>query len=220
MLFHRETHTAFAEDAGAFVDLHSMVSLQGRLVFTAASRQLVHVPCIVLSVDRKHIVVEVHKGVTTPALETDVILEVAQQTALVQCFTELLSKKRNGHLALRTPGHSHVLQRRRFQRVDLFIGVTLRTKDFRLDQTAAQMINLSMDGAALVVVESLPIGTECLVDLTAIGLHPGEAHAVVIRSTPTPSRLWVVGMKFDRLEAEQEIYLGKYINDVSERQGF
>lgn len=220
MLFQRETHTAFVEGEGAAVDLHTMVSFQGRLVFTAATGQLVHIPCVVLSVNRKHIVVEVLNGATTPATGTDVILEVAQQSALVQCFTELLSKKHNGTLTLRTPGHSHVLQRRRFQRVDLFVGVTLRAKSFRLDQTAAQMINLSVEGAACVMVESLPTGTECLVDLTAIGLYPGEAHAVVIRSTPTPSRLWVVGLKFDRLEAEQAIYLNKYITDVSERQGF
>jgi len=220
MLFQGEPQTAFIDGAGAAVDLHSMIGLQGRLVFASPGGQMMHVPCLVLGVDRRHIVVEVLHATTTPARGTDVILEVAYQTALVQCFTDLLGKKRNGTLVLRTPGHSHVLQRRRFQRVDLFVGVTLRSKDSYLNQTAAQMINLSIDGAACVVVESLPPGTECLVDLTAIGLYPGEAHAVVTRSTPSPSRLWVVGMKFDRLVPEQEIYLDKYIMDVSERQGF
>lgn len=219
MLWQRGSNTAYPDGPTPTVDLLGMVGLQGKLLYADRNGSMQQLACVVHQVDRRQIEIEVLTEALVPGRPTEVILEVAQQSALVQCFTRVMSRKRNGRLTLHTPSQSHVLQRRRFQRVDLFLGITVTPKEHTLSEMAAQMINLSVDGAACVLVEPVPVGSELILNLRAIGLHPAEAKAQIVRCTPTPGRLWVLGLKFQSLTAEQEIYLGKYIADISVRQG-
>ncbi len=214
LLWRKQDAISFADGTGAPVDLRTMVGSTGRLLFATSpgGHQMVHVPCKVLSVSRTDLVVELHSQEGPPQNGSAVILEVAQATALVQCFTSVRRRGPANRVALAIPSRPHVLQRRRFPRIDLFTGVTVRFADDALDELPAQMINLSVDGAAFVVAEPITPATRLLVNLSPIGLHPAEAPAAVVRCTPSPSHLWVVGIKFHRLSPEQELYLGKYIS--------
>lgn len=218
MLWHRPGGTDFAEGPGAPVDLRTMVGFAGRLLFAPGSggSQMLHAPCTVLTVNRSEIIVELHSHEVMPQVGGAVILEVVKATALIQCFTSVGRFGSGSRITLSTPGRPHVLQRRRFPRIDLFTGVTAKYADRPLDELPAQMINLSVDGAACVVAEPVSPGTKLLLNLSPIGLHPAEILTAVIRCTPSPSHLWVIGVKFKSLTAEQELYLGKYISVYTE----
>jgi hypothetical protein len=203
-----------AHGSGPPVDLRTMAHLPGRLLYAEghSTNQMADLPCTVLSVGRTDIVVEVAESSSVPPVETAVILEVAQQSALIQCFTSIKAQNK-ARLSLRVPAAPHILQRRRFPRIDLFLGITLRTPEQAVNGMASQMINLSIDGAACVLVEPLSAGTPVTLNLAAIGLHPPDADGTVVRCTPSPNRLWVIGIKFSSLLPVQELYLGKYISD-------
>jgi len=202
------------------LDLRSISGLPGRLSFTegVAGRRLSQVACTVRRVDSADIVVEIPEGLVAPGPENAVILEVVDKNALVQCFTTVRMAPRQTELMLRTPARPHVVQRRRFPRIDLFVAVTLATPDRSIEPMAAQMINMSPDGAACVVAEPMSPGTPITVNMMGLGLFPAEAHAVVRRCTPSPSRLWVVGLQFQNLDRGQELYLEKYVTDYIEQQ--
>lgn len=218
MLWSKRGGTAFTEGPGAPVDLRSMVGFTGRLLFASnpTGSQMTHVPCTVLTVSRQEVLIELASNEVIPELGAAVILEVAQSTALVQCFTTVKRPYSGSRLALAVPGRPHVLQRRRFPRIDLFTGVALKNAERPLEEFPAQMINLSIDGAACVLAEPVSPGSKLLVNLSPVGLHPPEAMAVVVRCTPTPSHLWVLGLKFQGLAPEQELYLGKYISTYTD----
>ena len=218
MLWHKLRGSPQSETSLPKADLRRILGDSGRLHFAegAAGSHMTSVPCSVVKVDRNQILLELPNTTMMPQPESAVILEVAQQTAMLQCFTTVREKGPGPRVTLRTPGRPHVLQRRRFPRIDLFIGITLQTPDRPVEQVPAQMINLSLEGAACVLVEPVSPGSALTLNLAAIGLHPAEARASVIRCTPTPSHLWVVGVKFQGLQSEQELYLGKYISDVTQ----
>jgi hypothetical protein len=196
-----------------------MAGLPGRLSFAQglAGNRMTHIAGTVRKVDSNEIVLDIPPGTSLPSAEGAVILEVTTQQHLVQCFTTVRSSSGSG-LTLRTPARPHIVQRRRFPRIDVFIGVTLHTPDRPIEPLAGQMINLSIDGAACVLVEPIAPGTAVTMNLAGMGLHPPEANAIVRRCTPTPSQLWVVGLQFQSLESSQELYLGKYITDFTEPQ--
>lgn len=218
MLWHRPAGTPFIEGPGAPVDLSSMVGFTGRLLFAPSpgGSQMIHVPCTVRGVQRSEIMVELESNEVMPQSGSAVILEVVQATALVQCFTSVRRLSGGSRITLGVPSRPHVLQRRRFPRIDLFTAITARYADRPLEELPAQMINLSVDGAACVVAEPVTPGTKLLLNLSPIGLHPADAPVTVVRCTPSPSHLWVVGVKFAGLAAEQELYLGKYISLYTE----
>jgi hypothetical protein len=208
-----------AEAEAAKVDLRSLAGLPGRISFTEGivGNRMTHVACTVNRVDHTEISVELTPGAGVPQPESAVILEVANHIALVQCFTTVLASGKSGQLSLRTPARPHVVQRRRFPRIDLFLSITLHTPDRSIEDVAAQMINLSIDGAAIVLTEPLAPGTPIRLNLTNLGFHPPDVEAVVRRCSPTPSRLWVVGVQFQGLLPGQELYLGKYIADYTDQ---
>lgn len=191
MLWHRQGSTTITDGPDAPVDLKTMTGCAGRLLFApgSGSSQMIHVPCTVLSVNRTELVVDLQGNGALPQNGTAVILEVAQATALVQCFTSVRRRGPGNRVALAIPGRPHVLQRRRFPRIDLFTSVTTRYMDRPLEELPAQMINLSVDGAACVVAEPVTPGTKLLINLSPIGLHPPEAPTEVVRCTPSPSHL-------------------------------
>lgn len=213
------TSTSF-DGPGAPVDLRTISGLPGKILFAEndRTRQMTDLSCTVLKVTPTQLIVEPEPAATLPKTGTAVILEVAQQSAMVQCFTTVRAVGPGHRLTLQTPGRPHVLQRRRYPRVDLFLGITVSTPDRPIDQLPAQMINLSCEGSACVLAEPIAPGTSLSLNLTAIGLHPPETIAQVIRCTPTPSQLWVVGVRFQALAPDQEIYLCKYIADVTRLQ--
>ena len=176
---------------------------------------MVQIPCQVLRVDRSAILVEPTGGAVRPGAESAVILEVLQESALIQCFTTVGRVDKAGGLWLRMPARPHVVQRRRNPRVDIYLGVTIHTPDRPIEETAAQMINLSLNGAACVLTEPIAPGTRITVNLSAMGI-PAEAPAEVVRCVPTPTHLWVVGVRFDRLAPEHERYLSQYIADYAQ----
>jgi hypothetical protein len=202
------------------VDLRSLVGLPGRLSFAegAGGSRMAHLACTIRRADHSSIVLDLAPGATPPPAESAVILEVTDEAALVQCFTTVRTAAKGGEVVLRTPARPHVVQRRRFPRVDVFIGVTLHTPDRPIEPLAGQMTNLSMDGAACVLAEPLAPGTPVTANLGGMGMHPPEVSAVVRRCTPTPSQLWVVGLQFQSLVPSQELYLGKYLADFTEQQ--
>lgn len=197
-----------------------MAGLPGRLSFSegVGGSRMAHVSCTVRRVDHTNIHVDLPDAGVRPAPESAVILEVATGRELLQCFTSVRSVGQGTSVTLRTPARPHVLQRRRFPRVDLFLGITLHTPDRPIEEVAAQMINLSMDGAACVMVEPLQPGTELVMNLANVGFHPPEVKAVVRRCSPSPSRLWIIGLQFESLLPEQELYLGKYLADYVDPQ--
>lgn len=214
MLWPRRTSPA-VDGPGAPVDLRTMANLPGRLLFAEGftGNRMAAVPCVLVKADRSDIVVEVGDTAHVPPPETAVILEVIQPTALLQCFTSVRSSARAPLIMLRTPARPHILQRRRFPRIDLFLGISLHTSENPAEEIASQMINLSVDGAACVLVEPQAPGTRVTLNLAAMGLHPPEVGGTIVRCTPSPNRLWVVGVKFHPLLPGQELYLGKYISD-------
>jgi hypothetical protein len=201
------------------VDLRSMVGLPGRLLFTdgITGSRMTHVPCIVRKVDRTEIVIELLQAGTALHPEAAVILEVANHTALTQCFTTVRSRSGGAELSLRTPARPHIMQRRRFPRMDVFVGVTIYTPDRPIAPLAAQMTNLSVDGAACVLVEPLAQGLGVRLNLTSMGLQPPEVDAVVVRCTATPSQLWVVGLQFRGVKPGQEHQLTQFISQFVEQ---
>jgi hypothetical protein len=208
-----------ADGQAARVDLRSLAGMPGRLSFAEGfgGSRMTHVACTVRTVDSTQVVVDLAPAAgNAPPAEAAVILEVANHVALVQCFTSVLAATAAGQVALRTPARPHIMQRRRFPRIDVFLGITLHTPDRPIEAVAAQMINLSIDGAAVVLSEPLEPGTLVRLNLTSLGFHPPEAGARVRRCSPTPSRLWVIGVQFQDLEPSQELYLAKYIADYTE----
>jgi hypothetical protein len=201
------------------VDLRSLVGLPGRLLFTdgITGSRMTHVPCVVRKVDRTEIVVELLQAGSDPHPEAAVILEVANHTALTQCFTTVRSHGSGPELSLRTPARPHIMQRRRFPRIDVFVGVTIYTPDRPIAPFAAQMTNLSVDGAACVLVEPLAQGLGVRLNLTSMGLQPPEVDAVVVRCTATPSQLWVVGLQFRGVKPGQEHELTQFISQFAEQ---
>lgn len=201
------------------IDLRSMVGLPGRLLFTdgIAGNRMTGVACTVARVDRTEIVIELLQPGTAPHPESAVILEVANHTALTQCFTTVRSLQRGAELSLRTPARPHIMQRRRFPRIDVFVGVTIFTPDRAIAPLAAQMTNLSVDGAACVLVEPLAKGLSVRLNLTTIGLQPPEVDAAVVRCTATPTQLWVAGLQFRNVKPQQEVQLAQYISDFVEQ---
>lgn len=201
------------------LEVRDMAGLPGRLSFSEgySGSRMAHVPCDIRKVDHSEITLDLNEGATLPQVESAVILEVANARALVQCFTSVKAVRGN-EVILRTPARPHVVQRRRFSRVDVFLSITLHTPDRPIEAVPAQMINLSIDGAAIVLVEALQPGTPVTLNLTNLGFHPSEVQAVVRRCTPNPSRLWVIGLQFHALRAEQELYLAKYLQDFVENQ--
>lgn len=218
MLWQRQDRQPDSEPI-AKVDLRSLSGLPGRLSFAEGfgGHRMTHLACTVQKVDHSEIVLSLPAGVTAPAPESAVILEVANHLALVQCFTSVLASARGATISLRTPSRPHVVQRRRFPRIDLFLGITLHTPDRPIEAIAGQMINLSIDGAAIVLAEPIQPGTTVTLNLTSLGLYPPETEAIARRLNPTPSQLWVVGLQFRNLTGTQEVYLGKYISQYSEQ---
>lgn len=207
--------TTEATGATAPVDLKTIAGLPGRLSFPEGitGSRMSHVACTVRKVDSAEIALELPESAGRPAPESAVILEVATGRALLQCFTSVRSIGKGDTVTLRTPARPHVVQRRRFPRVDLFLGITLHTPDRPIEDVAAQMINLSLDGAACVMAEPLQPDTELVLNFANLGFHPPEVRAVVRRCSPSPGRLWIVGLQFQSLLPEQDLYLGKYLSD-------
>lgn len=192
------------------INLRQIVGLQAQLQFmeAGAGSRLVTVSCTVVKVDRSEITLEVSGSGLLPVLDGAVVLEVTLETALLQCYTTVRAV--HGRLVkLRTPARPHIVQRRRFQRVPLFLSVTLRPEG--TGEIPSQLINLSLEGAACVMAEPLPPSTTLMINLAATGLHPPTVSASVIRCTPTPNQLWVMGLRFLSLTPDQRLYLGKYL---------
>lgn len=219
MLWQKRSSLPSDGHAGA-VDLKSIAGLPGRLLFADgfAGSRMTDIPCTVRKVDRSEILIDLLHAGNAPQPESAVILEVADQTALIQCFTTVRSRARGPELSLRTPARPHVMQRRRFPRIDVFLSATVRSPERPLEPLAAQMTNLSVDGAACVLVEPLTSGQAVTLNLAAVGLHPPDVEASVVRCTATPTHLWVVGLQFCSLKPEQELYLGRYISDCIDGQ--
>jgi hypothetical protein len=219
MLWQKRSSAPADGQSGA-PDLKSIAGLPGRLLFGDgfAGGRMTDIPCTVRKVDRSEILVELLHAGSAPQPESAVILEVANQTALIQCFTTVRSRAKGSELALRTPARPHVMQRRRFPRIDVFLGVTIYTADRSINPFAAQMTNLSIDGAACVLAEPLAPGQAVRINLTVVGLHPPEVEAVVVRCTATPSHLWVIGFQFRGMKPAQEASVAKYISDCLESQ--
>ena len=216
MLWQR--HSA-PEESPPALELRSMAGLPGRLSFAEgfAGNRMVHASCSVSKVDHGEIALTLNEGAVAPPVESAVILEVASTRAMLQCFTTVRAV-RGSEVLLRTPARPHVVQRRRFSRVDVFLSITLHTPDRPIEAVPAQMINLSIDGAAVVLVEALQPGTPVTLNLSNLGFHPPEVGAIVRRCTPNPSRLWVIGLQFQALRPEQELYLAKYLQDFVDNQ--
>jgi hypothetical protein len=206
--------------AHTLADLREIAGLTARLQFAEGMGQerMTSLTCTISHVGRSEIGVAPLRPEVLPKVQSAVILEVTTLRALLQCFTTVKSVSRDGHLILHRPAHPHVVQRRRFPRIELFVGVTVRTPDRPIEPIAAQLINLSLEGCACVMVEPMAPGTSVTVNLAELGLHPSEAEAEVVRCWPTPSHLWVMGLQFRNLTPEQELYLGKYIADFAEQR--
>ncbi|MFZ5826629.1 MAG: flagellar brake protein [Bacillota bacterium] len=217
MSWFRRGQTA-KDGPGSAIDLRDLAGLNGQLLFALGLRghQMTRIPCTVLKVDRSEILLEPTGGSNRPGADSAVILEVLHQSALIQCFTTVIRAEKSGPLALRVPARPHVVQRRRNPRVDIYHGITLHTPDRPIEEVAAQMINLSLDGAACVMTEPVAPGTPLVLNLASIGVHPPTASAIVARCVPTPTHLWVVGLRFDGLAPEQEAFLSGYIADFTQ----
>ena len=210
-----QKRTSRLDGPGSPINLNSIAGSRGRLHFSdgLGGDRMISLACHVKKVDRVTILVELASPEAAPQTESAVILEVPSETALLQCFTTVSSRRSGAEITLRTPARPHVVQRRRFPRVDVFLSITMTLPDRAMEPLPAQMTNLSIDGVACVLSEPIAPGTLVTLNLTGLGLHPPEARATVVRCLPTPNRLWVIGLKFEALLPEQELYLGKYLGD-------
>lgn len=193
------------------INLRQIVGLQSHLQFmeSGPGSRLLTVSCTAVKVDRSELTLEIAGSGPLPSLDGAVVLDVTLETALLQCYTTVRAV--HGRLVkLRTPARPHIVQRRRFQRVPLFLSVTLRPDGAA--EVPSQLINLSLEGAACVMAEPLPPGTPLTINLAATGLHPPTVAASVMRCTPTPNQLWVMGLQFLPLTTDQRLYLGKYLS--------
>lgn len=196
------------------VDLTELEGLPAELVFAHGLRdQLVRVPCTVLQVKAPIIAIVMTGDALRPGNGSAVILEVVHQTALIQCYTSVQRAEKAGPITLHLPARPHITLRRRNPRVDIYLGVTLHTKDRPIEATPAQLINLSLDGAACVLTEPLTPGNTVFINMAALGLVPQQVQAMVVRCVPTPTHLWVIGFRFEQVRPEQEQYLSQYINN-------
>jgi hypothetical protein len=198
----------------AEINLRQITGLPAHLQFmeVGSGLRMLTVPCTVIKVDAGEMTVELAGTGPLPAPDGAVVLDVPLETALLQCYTTVRSL--HGRVVrLRTPARPHVTQRRRFPRVALFLSVTLEPKGY--GEIPSQVINLSLEGAACVMAEPLAPGTAVVIDLAATGLHPPTLSAQVIRCSPTPNKLWVVGLQFLTLTADQQLYLGKYLSGLA-----
>jgi c-di-GMP-binding flagellar brake protein YcgR len=217
-MFWRRRKRPDDEEFSVSVDLHSLVGLPGHLTFTHGliGSHLVTVPCQVKRINRSDIVLQCATQGALPQPESAVILEVANQTALIQCFTTVRAQTNETQVILRRPARPHIVQRRRYPRVDLFLSIAINTPELPLDTLPAQMINLSIDGTACVLVEPLPLGTTITLDLSILGIHPATLEGRVMNCRPNPSHLWVMGVKFLHLSPVQTASLAAYIASVTE----
>lgn len=200
------------EESGTAVNLTELQGLPGELLFAHGVRdQLVRVPCKVPRVDRQWVVVEPTGGGLRPETGGAVILEVVVRTALVQCYTSVQRAEKSGPLYLHMPARPHITVRRRNPRIDIYVGVTLHTRERPIEATPAQMINLSLDGAACVLSEPLTPSTTIFINMAALGLNPQQVQATVVRCIPTPTHAWVIGLRFEQVRPEQESHLAQYI---------
>lgn len=220
MLWQRFKRTV--DGPGSPIDLRGIAGQRGRLHFAEhlGGDRMTSLPCLVKKVDRAAILLELASPEAAPQAESAVILEVPNEAALLQCFTTVSSRQPGIEVTLRTPARPHVVQRRRYPRIDVFLSIMVTLPDRPLEPIPAQMTNLSIDGAACVLSEPVPSGTRVALNLTGLGLHPPEALASVVRCLPTPNRLWVIGLKFTDLRPEQELYLGKYLSDFTDQPVF
>lgn len=204
---------AVQDGPGSAIDLRELAGHSGNLLFANGLRanQMVSIPCRLLRVDRTHIAVELAEGSARPAAESAVILEVLHHSALIQCFTFVERVEKSGPVLVRIPTRPHVVKRRKNPRVDIYLGVTLHTPDRPIEETPAQMINLSLDGAACVLAEPVQQGAQISINMSALGFNPPMVAANVVRCSPTPTHLWVIGFQFRQLLPEQERYLTEYI---------
>ncbi len=201
------------------LDIRAIAGLSGRLLFSEGygRGRLNSIPCVVERVDRSEIRVNLIENNPHLRVESAVILEVTMQSALIQCFTTVRSRGQDTELRLRTPATPHIVQRRRFPRIDLFLSANVLTPENPITPLPAQIINLSVEGAACVLAEPINPGAEITLNLCNLALYPPEVRATVMRCTPTPSHLWVIGVQFQDLQPSQELYLGKYISDIISR---
>lgn len=201
------------EGPGSAVDLRTLSGMTGRLLFAhgLATKQMVQIPCKVLRVDRSEIILEPTGGSARPGAGSAVILEVLHEVSLIQCFTTILRVGKDSSLTLRVPARPHVVQRRRNPRVDVYVGVTLLTPDRPIEETPAQLINLSLTGAGCVVAEPLAPGSPVTINLAPLGLVPPQITAEVVRCVPTPTHLWLLGLGFAHVYDSQATYLNQYI---------
>lgn len=208
-----------ADPSIAPIDLRTLAGLAGQLLYNQEirSNQLTCIPCRVLSVDRSTIALELPAGAPRPDANSAVILEVLHRKALVQCFTSVIRTEPGAPLMLRLPARPHVIQRRRHPRVDLFLGVSLHTPERPIEEIPAQMINLSVDGAACVVAEPLTPGSGVTINMGAMGLQPPRLSGRVVRCVPAPTHLWVIGVQFEQVSPEQEECLAQYIAGYLQR---
>lgn len=205
----------------AYIDLKSLNGEPGRLLLDdpKAPDRMLRVSCTVEESSATLMQLSVMYPVSALSPGTQVALEVVTRTALVQCFTTVEKVEGVQTLYLRRPAHTHIVQRRRFPRAEVFIAATYR-KGGAYGALPAQLTNLSVDGAAMVVVEAPANGSVIALDLSSIGLEPGDVPARVVRSTPSPNHLWVVGLAFGKLPPEQEHYLAEYVNQlIGETEG-
>lgn len=196
-------------------DLKHLHGQPGRLLVAAprAPDDLIRLSCTVISLSGPLLRVALHQEHWLPEPGTQVVLEVTTGRALIQCFTMVEKIEAPLNVCLRKPAQTHIVQRRRYPRAEVFVGATYRHST-GYSPTPAQLINLSVDGAAMVVVEPLQPGCVVSLSLSGIGLQPDEVPARVLRCTPSPNHLWVVGLSFGRLPPEQEQRLADYINGV------
>jgi c-di-GMP-binding flagellar brake protein YcgR len=200
--------------------LKSLSGQKGRLIADdpRSPDGTAELPCTVSAVNGPLLRVALVEQVPLPEEGAQVVLEVATRQALVQCFTVVERREEPVTLFLRRPARTHVLQRRRYPRADTFVAATYQ-QGGAFSPYPAQLINLSVDGAAMVVVDPLQFGSVITLNLGAIGLKPEEVPARVVRCTPSPNHLWVIGLSFGRLPPEQEESLAAYIVQLTGGEG-
>lgn len=208
-----------ADESVATIDLRSLAGLAGQLLFAQdlRSNQLTSTPCQVIAVDRSTISLELPPGAPHPDANSAVILEVLHRTALLQCFTSVLRAEPGAPLMLRLPARPHVIQRRRHPRIDLFLGVSLHTPERPIEEIPAQLINLSVDGAACVLAEPVAPGSSVIINMGPLGLIPQRLVGRVVRCVPTPTHLWVIGLQFEQISPQQEESLTQYVTSSLRR---
>jgi len=204
-------------DASSLLDqLKSLLGLPARIWMEEPSvpAQIIKLPGMVQRVFPAGLAMELLFPMTHPRSEVPVILEIMSRSALYQFRTVIQGSDSPQRIHLRLPTEMHVIQRRRSPRVTVSMEALVTKADE--ETLVGQVMNISANGAAIMMAEAIPVGTVIRVALQVPGDAEIDLQARVVRCTLSPNGACITGVSFLNLTGKQEEWLHQYVSRFAE----